>query len=250
MRQGATQRNAASLVMNPSDPAPSERLSSFNRAACYRYDMRRNEFLSELQRLVDTSAPESALQEILQRHPSAITDTRGVSPALVLTQLPLGSEFVADFAYFWWQSNGSFVTLVEIEAPDTPVFNAKNEFAAPFNHAVQQLSDWEEWLRRNPDAIDVFSEPLFDMGLTTGGLSYSQVQTRLIAGRRSDVRANARRRMRWEQRANELGRRQIRTWDGFLEEISRPAGMSWWGSVKTARYQGGMFVEVATEETA
>jgi hypothetical protein len=211
--------------------------------------VRRVELAAALERLLDTNARESELQQLLEEHPSVLVEQRGISPHLVLSQVPLGSDFVADFAYFWSQSNGSYMTLIEIEPPDMSVFNENHEFSARFSHAVQQLADWEAWCRRNPNFLDVFVDPLFDAGLIMGGFSYMYVRTKLIAGRRKDVQSNARRRMRWEQRGNELGGREVRTWDSLVEELKfDPNRISWWGCVKTARYRGGVFEELAVSE--
>lgn len=213
--------------------------------------MKPDQLARRLEELLNRNARENELQALLERHPAILTEHRGLSPPLVLSQLPLGADFVVDFAYFWSQSNGSFLTLVEIEPPDLPVFNDNDEFSARFHHALQQLSDWEEWCRRKPEFVDAFVDPLFDMGLTMGGFSFTEIQTRLIVGRRANVRSNARRRMRWEHRAKEFGGREVRTWDSLVDALKRPhIPIAWWGFVKMARYRGGVFVELPTEETA
>lgn len=183
--------------------------------------MRPADSITTLRTLVDDGAAEERLQCYLESHPWLVT-RRGLHPRVVIAKPPLGADFRPDFAYFWSESNGSFLELLEIEAPSLAVFTAGDEFSARFNHALQQLADWADWCDRNRDGLMRLLEPLFH---AHGFPMFTRIRTRLIAGRRAAVRANPRRLKRWEARCNEIDARRIRTWDGFVETCIAEAGI-------------------------
>lgn len=161
------------------------------------------------------------MQKHLEKHPWLLTGNRHVDENLVLSQFDLGGNYRTDFAYFWSNSGGDFLQLIEIERGGIPVFTSRDEFTSDFNHALLQISDWPDWFLRNPQKVEQCLEPLFDNGWIMGFPSYHHVKATLIAGRRADVLANEKRRNRWEKIVSDQAsmHAELRTWDGFLESL-------------------------------
>lgn len=175
--------------------------------------------IEKLSLLLNNHSKEQVIHEYIEQHPWLVTGTRYLDPDIVISKPPLGADHRPDFAYFWHHSGGQFIELVEIEKPDLEVFTENDEFTAPFNHAVQQVADWEDWCERHSTVVSDLMEPLFDMGLITGIPTFAAVRSNLIAGRREHIKVNARRRKRWEKKVGEVPMRKIRTWDGYLESF-------------------------------
>jgi hypothetical protein len=172
----------------------------------------------EFQVLLDSSSEERPLQVFLEQHPWMLTCRYAAWPKIVITQLPLGVDHRPDFVFFWRNSAGNFVSLIEIEPPHLQLFNANDEFSASFNHAIQQLEDWSSWLRSNSGYVEHLLEPLTEE-FSTGVPTFRYVDLLLIAGRRSQL-SSVKRKRRWEERTNRAQRdTSIRTYDGFLEAV-------------------------------
>jgi hypothetical protein len=208
--------------------------------------MTAKEIIAELANLVARNVPEEEMHGYLERHPWIITGGNELDPDLVVSKLPLGADHVPDFAYFWHHSGGDFLELIEIESPRLDVFTADDELTSRFNHAVQQLADWEDWCMRHQDAIALLIEPLFDQDFLTRLPSFTRVRTLLIAGRRSNTLVNGRRKKRWEKKVNEVGGRTIRTWEGFISTLplARFEGFNDWQYTKCVRYSKQGYTEV------
>lgn len=174
-----------------------------------------------LKTLLRQQVLERPLQTHLEKHPWLITGHHLPDENLVISQFDLGGQHRTDFAYFWHHSGGEFLQLVEIERSAMPVFTKHDQFRSEFNHALLQISDWPDWFNRYSDKVHACLEPLFDNGWLTGIPTYRQVKVTLIAGRRNDVLANERRRIRWQKKVNDLATlgAELRTWDGFLASI-------------------------------
>lgn len=205
--------------------------------------MSATEIIAELAGLVARDVPEEDIHGFIERHPWVITGVNTLDSDIVISKLPLGADHVPDFAYFWRRSGGGFLELVEIESPRLKVFTADDEFTSRFNHAVQQLADWEDWCLRHQDAINLLVEPLFYQGILAGLPNFTRVRTLLIAGRRSNALANSRRKKRWEKKVNEIGGRTIRTWEGFIETLPLAR---FWPYTKCVRYSKQGYAEVQT----
>lgn len=137
---------------------------------------------------------------------------------IVVTQLPLGAEFRADFAYFERLNQGDMVYLIEIEQPDMAIFNANDEFSQAYNHAIQQITDWTEWCGCNRQYLIKLTATIF--GSTRRYSSdYLVLKTTLIAGNRNQI-SNERRKRRFVARASSLDRTMtLRTYYDFLDHI-------------------------------
>ncbi|MGA2740711.1 MAG: Shedu anti-phage system protein SduA domain-containing protein [Bryobacteraceae bacterium] len=178
-----------------------------------------------LKRMLRDSVGEVETQRHLGAHPWLLTAQQSAHPPLVISQFQLGSEFRPDFVFFWMNSGGEFIQLIEIESPKLLAFNASHEFSQKFNHAVQQVRDWPDWILRNSDLFERAMLPLFERGWITGVPSFTRARLSLIAGRRWELLSNPRRRKRWEAKASDLALLGVtlRTWDGFASSMHSTA---------------------------
>lgn len=182
--------------------------------------MQIRDIISGLSGLIARGVPEEEVQKYIEMYPWLVTGACYPESNVVISKLPLGADHCTDFAFFWSQSGGNYIQLVEIESPRLEVFTREDDFGYDFNKAVQQLADWEDWCERRQDTIRGLIESLYEQDLICDVPSYSRTRMLLIAGRRSNIQANARRKRRWEQKVNELsGSRVIRTWEGFVESL-------------------------------
>lgn len=172
----------------------------------------------ELFALLDANPKEQVIQEYLENKPWLLTIRHQIQPPVVITQLPLGSDHRPDFAYFYRNSGGEVLVLVEIEPPSLEIFTGGADFTADFNHAEQQLQDWSSWAQRNSSTIERSLEPLTDE-FTTEVPSFDRIELILVAGRRMQINTEKRRR-RWKERLDRLPRDTvIRTYDGYIESM-------------------------------
>jgi len=193
-----------------------------------------SDVVAGLSTLLAAGSEESDLQRYLEQHPWLLL-RYPPDPPLVVSQLPLGPDYRADFAYFFWTSAGSYLQLIEIESPRLEIFNRDDHFSAKFNAALQQLEDWAIWSRRHPDSIAALFEPLCEQGLIKQVPLFSSLRLLLIAGRRSQI-SNTLRRRRWEERiARQSSHTEIRTLEGFIESIGLATGSHW--KVPCVRYR-------------
>jgi hypothetical protein len=174
--------------------------------------------VEQFQALLNASSEERPLQVFLEQHPWMLTIRENAWPPVVITQLPLGVDHRPDFVFFRRHSAGEFINLVEIEPPQLQIFNADDEFSAPFNHAIQQLEDWSSWLGSNAAYVEHLLEPLTEE-FSTEVPTFRYITLYLVAGRRSQL-SSVKRKRRWEERNNRAPRNTtIRTYDGFIESV-------------------------------
>lgn len=100
--------------------------------------------IKDLEKLIDSNVKEREIQPFLEKYPWLLTGTHPTYE--VISQFPLGSDFRCDFVYFFSWSSGNFIQMIEIESPQLEIFNTKDEFTQGFNHALQQLEDWSNWV--------------------------------------------------------------------------------------------------------
>ncbi len=177
--------------------------------------------LTKLRRLLKAEVSEAEVQKHLESHPWLIVGTRSADPPLVISQFQLGREFRPDFVFFWRHSGGEFIELIEIESPKLRAFTASDEFGQPFNHSVQQVRDWPNWILQNQNTLEESLEPLFDRGWITGFPTFRRAKLFLVAGRREELQRNLKRKARWEAKVADLSTLgvELRTWDGFTESL-------------------------------
>jgi hypothetical protein len=205
-----------------------------------------NAVVKEFSTLLDRSEHESDLQKFIEKHPWLIVDPmRKVEPPVVLSQLPLGPNFRVDFAYLSMDSAGQYIHFIEIERPTLQMFTDSDDFTAPFNHAANQLLDWQAWYDRNAQSLIQLLEPLFTDHLWTGVPGHLTPRVQLLAGRRSQL-SNLRRKRRWEVRAKQI---PARTYDGFVERWNLVLKHSRWISpLACFRYAEQSFTRMQVDD--
>jgi hypothetical protein len=102
--------------------------------------------LSEFLTLLDSEGlKESNLQNFLIKNPILISP----SYLRIHPQAKLGIEYITDFIIEEPSPDGSCSILVEIENSNHNLFLRNNDLSAPLRHALKQVSDWRQWLRKN-----------------------------------------------------------------------------------------------------
>jgi hypothetical protein len=196
--------------------------------------------LKEFSMLLDSAEREADLQRFIEQHPWLIVEaTEMVEPSVVISQLPLGPDFRVDFAYLSMDSAGEYIHLIEIESPKLQIFNESDDFTSSFNHATNQLLDWQAWFSRNSRTVIQLLEPLFTDAMWTGVPGHLTPRMHLFAGRRREL-SNLRRKSRWGERAKQT---PVRTYDGLLEHWNAVLSnvSNWVSPLACFRYAGQSF---------
>ena len=92
--------------------------------------------------LLDEADNERDIQLFLEQNPFLLTLGYRPEGNYVISQLPLGADYRADFAFVISLNSGTFVHLIEIESPTLNILTASGDFAAAYNHVCQQIRDW------------------------------------------------------------------------------------------------------------
>jgi len=92
--------------------------------------------------LLATFSKEEDLQAFLEENPIFLDPLAKA----VVPKHRLGSDLITDFVLE--TLTGSYV-VVEIERPDTPVFNKAGDFSPAFSHALRQVLDFQDWVASN-----------------------------------------------------------------------------------------------------
>lgn len=197
--------------------------------------------IKRFKQLLETAKSEHELQTFLEDHPHLLLDLPISPKATVITQFPLGADFISDFAFVHSNSGGNFLDLVELENPKVQIFNHNGSFSQHFNHALQQIQDWVAWCRLHQDPILRQIRSLVRY-LKSDNL---YVNALLVMGRRNEL-SNRQRQERFEARLHQLPRGiQIQTYDGFAERIDD--SNKWirigYKSARCLRYGGQGFKE-------
>lgn len=108
--------------------------------------------IREYKSLLDNCGPEQDIHNLIQNNSfffSGLMRMHGQSP--LYSKIRLGSDYVTDFVYFDLGSFGPDWKLIEIEVPSAKLFTKRGDPTAEFNHAIQQVRDWQDWLVENID---------------------------------------------------------------------------------------------------
>lgn len=98
--------------------------------------------------LEDKSLKERHYHAFLRRHPAVFLTFYG--SYVVVSKLKLGSQFETDFVVVKeGYSEGTIYELIEIESPQTKLFDLSGKPTSKFNAALQQIRDWKRWLAEN-----------------------------------------------------------------------------------------------------
>jgi hypothetical protein len=180
------------------------------------------EVAASLLPVLDAASSEEEVQRFLEDHPLILPGLldlhHGPWDGIVVSKLPLGTDYVTDFAFLTKDSQTVQITLIEIEHPARLIFTKKGEFTAAFNQAQQQLRDWRAWIRgREASVIDTFRPAIPSIGLFPRNYT---LQTILVFGRRRELSRSTKRQRRWESLASdaEPGRHRVMTFDRLIPE--------------------------------
>jgi hypothetical protein len=99
---------------------------------------------------LDGANIERPMQVVLETHPElfrrVVTGNHGL---WVLPQVQFSNVYMADFLIADGSSAGLAWTLVELERPNASLFNQDGSFTGSVRHAIQQITDWREWIADN-----------------------------------------------------------------------------------------------------
>jgi hypothetical protein len=173
----------------------------------------------ELSDLIEADSDETTIHRYLEKHAHLLMRPYQGIVLDVATQWPLGNDYRADFGYWWHNSVGGYIRLIEIERPGMQLFTADDGLTAAANHACQQLRDWHEYASRELDTLESM--------IITRASSYGptkRLSCILVMGRRAQLNS-ARRRTRWRSLTSDSPAIEVRTWDGFLADMTYFAGL-------------------------
>ncbi len=106
--------------------------------------------LDELERLIYTSRDERPIQEFLKDHPYVLATALYPHNCWIFPHPRLGGgQHIPDFLYCDRNSLGFRYRLVELESPTLRALNQDQSVSAGTHHAVQQIQDYQGWLRAN-----------------------------------------------------------------------------------------------------
>ena len=179
----------------------------------------REKLANRFEALLDSAESEQEVHEFFEQHPQLLPGVEyyhnGPMGDVVVTKLPLGSDFVTDFAFASENSQAVQFTCVEIENPRQPIFDRGAQFSRGYLAAKQQLADWNQWAQQNiRQALRMFGR----LGRFLPQEYYTiSLECVLVMGRRAEFNT-IKRKQRW---AAEYALRQasmrIMTYDRLLE---------------------------------
>ncbi len=108
--------------------------------------------IREYKSLLDNCAPEKDIHNLIRNNSyffGGLMRMHGQTP--LYSKIELGSEYVTDFVYFDLGSFGPDWMLIEIEPPSAKLLTKTGDPTAEFNHAIQQIRNWQDWLVENLD---------------------------------------------------------------------------------------------------
>lgn len=169
--------------------------------------------------LLDQNLKEQAYQSFIETNtrlvPREFVLNHGIWCDLVFRKLPLGSDYVCDFAFLTKGSVQWRLVLVEIERPDKKFFSGSTlDLHRDFTKAIEQVSNWRSVL---PGNLTHFVQQT--LGLVT---TFPQIEERgdvrfvLVYGRRSEFGDNAKRRKKIA--AQQRPDLRIMSFDSLVEE--------------------------------
>ncbi|MBL1233205.1 MAG: DUF4263 domain-containing protein [Flavobacteriales bacterium] len=166
--------------------------------------------ISEWETLIEKELPEKDYHEFLKEHAGFFFSDYNCY--LTISKLKLSSELETDFINIKDQrSNGLIYEFIEIEKPQSKLFNSNGLPAKDFNSAIQQIRDWKRFLIENKSWFKKYL-PTY----STRIISDSCIKFSIIIGRRTYNESEIEKR---NQIASELGI-EIRSFD-YLTDLLR-----------------------------
>lgn len=104
-----------------------------------------------LDELLDNSK-EEILQQYLEQHKKILIAAFGQPEWVynfVLPKFKFGSDYISDFVVFTGQSYSYWIKLIELEPSTSQVFTKQGDYAQRLNHAIKQVDEWSDWIKRN-----------------------------------------------------------------------------------------------------
>ena len=200
--------------------------------------------------LLESAATEQEIHEFLELNPVFIPGLLdlhgGPLGRVVVSKLPLGSEYITDFAFISRDSQSRQFTFVEIEHPKKRIFTKDDAFTKDLNDALQQVRDWLRWFEQNKNyIIEVFrvAFPILDATLV-GKPIYLRVV--LVYGRRTELNS-PKRHQRWESLPTGILQSRplnVMTYDRLVPDRKWGLTLPHIEGLHTCRYRNGSLVPI------
>lgn len=184
----------------------------------------RQKLHSEYLELLGENLNEQAYQSFIEANtrlvPREFVLNHGIWCDLVFRKLPLGSDYVCDFAFLTKGSLQWRLVLVEIEKPGMKFFRGpKLDLHGDFTAALEQVSNWRSFLATN--LVGFAQQTLASLMGFPPIEDPGDVRFVLVYGRRSEFKGNRKRRNKIAAQQREDLR--IMSFDSLVEE-SAPRG--------------------------
>lgn len=152
----------------------------------------RSAYLELLDQNLDEQTYQSFIETNTRLVPRDFVLNHGIWCDLVFRKLPLGRDYVCDFAFLTKGSMQWRLVLIEIKRPDMRFFRRSTlKLHSQFTDAIEQLSNWRSVLSRDPAG--------FARGTLSSVMTFPQkddfvdVRFILVYGRRSEYENDLRR---------------------------------------------------------
>ncbi|GAA0405047.1 DUF4263 domain-containing protein [Cocleimonas flava] len=178
--------------------------------------------IQQFHKLLDNCQNESEMQKFLEGSLYYLPGLRdlhnGVMEDTIVTKMPLGSDHITDFAFVSRNSMNMQYTLIEIEDPNKNIFTKGDQFSSYFNHALQQIKDWQLWFNKNGTYLDKSFNDIVNYRVDTSD-DYKSFKAYLVYGRRSEIN-NRVRKDRWQNLEKSLGEElKVMSYDRLASNI-------------------------------
>lgn len=163
---------------------------------------------ARLEAVIDAAEDERPIQEFLKENPVVLAQVlQGGHGRWVFHKPKLGSEHIPDFMLCEKDSGGYHWWVVEIENPNHKVLKQNGEPTAELTHALQQVSDWRIWLRKNCQYAQT------QLGFVHLDAEFKGI---VVVGRRSGLN------QRYQERYRELSgeKVEVMSYDRLIDRIT------------------------------
>ena len=174
-----------------------------------------------LDELLDNSE-EEILQQYLEQHKKILIAAFGQPEWVynfVLPKFKFGSDYISDFVVFTGQSYSYWIKLIELEPSTSQVFTKQGDYAQRLNHAIKQVDEWSDWIKRNePYFRDCLQKALQkEYPSFSETLDYTRrfiVSSKIVIGRRATLSVDDNKRRAQEYEKSNL---DIITYDRLVD---------------------------------
>ncbi len=163
-------------------------------------------------------------ENAIQKHLEANTDliplpwllNHNLHFNFIFSKLPIGGEYICDFAYLTKSSDRWQVVLVELEGSNKSIFtNSRGNpvFTAEFNNAFDQVLSWKAYLENNIASFKSSLQPLL------APLEQNPIEPRfvLVIGRSSELNTEPRMAMFKQKHADDFF---VLTYDSLIRRYN------------------------------